>query len=244
MDGIFKKPLVKTVNDDYKQTENDGTIRTETATVVPSSPSSVSDSSDDGTMTRMMNDSRIPWKTANMLWFSGLRGAVSYALVKTFPKTGNENTFVVTTMLIVLVTTFVFGGGTETALKALNIQVNVDEQEYLKSVERKKLLGDGWLGRFEAYRVRAWVLRDFAKVQKQEEQPLSANSSSGASRRQEESASHKEFQDQETGGETRQANDDGSYHEPVEMTEHDHMSVAAAITSKKTRKTQLYDFGQ
>jgi hypothetical protein len=66
------------------------------------------------------------------------------------------------------VTTFV--GGTETALKALNTEVNVDEEEYLKSVERKTLLGDGLLGRFEAYRVCAWVLGDFEKVQKQEEE--------------------------------------------------------------------------
>jgi hypothetical protein len=42
------------------------------------------------------------------------------------------------------------------------------------------------------------------------------------------------------------------YHEPVEMTEHDHMSVAAAAAAntsgrmkkRRTSKTQLYDFGQ
>jgi NhaP-type Na+/H+ or K+/H+ antiporter len=277
MDGVFKKPLVKTktkkqatittLNDEdyYKQTDKDGNIiRTEKATTtttitVPSSPASVSGSSstndDETAKLTMTDDARIPWKTANMLWFSGLRGAVSYALVKTFPQTGNEHCFVVTTMLIVLVTTFVFGGGTETALNALHIEMNVDEQEYLKTVERKKLLGNGWLGRFEAYQVRAWVLRDFEKVQKQEEQPLSANGSgSGASSRS------ADDDDSETGAaaaaavEKRQDSHDDSmlYHEPVEMTEHDHMSVAAAAanTSSKmkkrrtTSKTQLYDFGQ
>jgi NhaP-type Na+/H+ or K+/H+ antiporter len=269
MDGVFKKPLVKTskkkqatittLNDEdyYKPTDVDGNIiptetTTATSIAVPSSPPSVSASSssdDDATTIKMTDDAHIPWKTANMLWFSGLRGAVSYALVKTFPQTGNEHCFVVTTMLIVLVTTFVFGGGTETALNALHIEMNVDEQEYLKTVERKKLLGNGWLGRFEAYQVRAWVLRDFEKVQKQEEQPLSASGCGTGSRGNDD--------DREAGAvekpqDSSHEDDSMLYHEPFEMTEHDHMSVAAAAAAntsgrmkkRRTSKTQLYDFGQ
>ena len=114
---------------------------------------------EDTTVTRA--SSKIPWKTAHMLWFSGLRGAVSYALVRTFPEsTGNQNIFIVTTVMIVMLTTFVLGGSTEYALQALDIPVNVDEAEYLKSLPPKRLLA-GWLGRFENYKLRSWVIRDF-----------------------------------------------------------------------------------
>ena len=107
--------------------------------------------------------SKIPWRTAHMLWFSGLRGAVSYALVRTFPQsTGNHNVFVVTTIFVVMITTFVLGGTTELALQTLNIPVNVDEAQYLQSLPSKKLLG-GWLGRYEANKVRSWVIRDFER---------------------------------------------------------------------------------
>jgi len=106
--------------------------------------------------------SKIPWRTAHMLWFSGLRGAVSYALVRTFPNTnGNQNIFVVTTIFVVMVTTFLLGGSTEWALQQLDIPVDVDETEYFKSLPQKKLL-TGWLGRFENYRLRSWVIRDFS----------------------------------------------------------------------------------
>ena len=95
-----------------------------------------------------------------MLWFSGLRGAVSYALVRTFPQTGNEQIFIVTTVMIVLLTTFVLGGSTEWALRKLDIPVGVDEVEYLRSLRQKRLLF-GWLHRFESSTLRSWVIRDF-----------------------------------------------------------------------------------
>lgn len=116
---------------------------------------------DKAVTTTTLPSSKIPWRTAHMLWFSGLRGAVSYALVRTFPQsTGNHNIFVVTTIFIVMITTFVLGGTTELALQTLKIPVNVDEAKYLQSLPPKKLLG-GWLGRFESYKVRSWVIRDF-----------------------------------------------------------------------------------
>eukprot|EP00977_Amphora_coffeiformis_P026555 scaffold27769_cov176-Amphora_coffeaeformis.AAC.6 len=105
--------------------------------------------------------SKIPWRTAHMLWFSGLRGAVSYALVRTFPNTnGNQNIFVVATIFVVMVTTFLLGGSTELVLQQLAIPIDVDEAKYFKSLPQKKLL-TGWLGRFENYQLRSWVIRDF-----------------------------------------------------------------------------------
>ena len=110
----------------------------------------------------VINDHKIPWKTAHMLWFSGLRGAVSYALVRTFPDTGNQTSFALTTMLIVLLTTFLLGGTTEIVLNFLGISVNVDEVQYMESIHRRKLLS-GRFHRFETYQLRRWVIRDFTK---------------------------------------------------------------------------------
>jgi len=108
-----------------------------------------------------IDDTKIPWSKANMLWFSGLRGAVSYALVRTFPDTGNKEIFIVTTIMIVLLTTFVFGGSTEWALGRLGVPVGVDEAEYLRSVRQRRLLV-GWLHQFESTTLRGWVIRDFS----------------------------------------------------------------------------------
>ncbi|KAI2510164.1 potassium:proton antiporter [Fragilaria crotonensis] len=86
-------------------------------------------------------DLKIRWKTAHMLWFSGLRGAVAYACVRSFPDTFNHQTeFVVVTMAIVLVTVFLLGGATELLLNYLNIEMNVDEDRYMESSPNARLL--------------------------------------------------------------------------------------------------------
>jgi sodium/hydrogen exchanger 8 len=108
----------------------------------------------------LVNDIKIPMNFTHMLWYSGLRGAVSYALVRTFPDTPNRNVFVVTTMMIVLITTFFLGGTTEAALQYLSIPMEMDEEKYMASLRKKRLLS-ACLGRAER-RVRGWVLRDEA----------------------------------------------------------------------------------
>jgi sodium/hydrogen exchanger 8 len=108
----------------------------------------------------LVNDIKIPMNFTHMLWYSGLRGAVSYALVRTFPDTPNRNIFVVTTMMIVLVTTFFLGGSTEAALQYLSIPMEMDEEKYMTSLRKKHLLS-ARLGRAER-RVRGFVLRDEA----------------------------------------------------------------------------------
>ena len=57
----------------------------------------------------------------HMLWFSGLRGAIAFALSLSFP--GNNKTEIVTTtMAIVLLSVFIMGGGTIKALDVLGIK--------------------------------------------------------------------------------------------------------------------------
>lgn len=79
-------------------------------------------------------DMKIQPQTSHMVWFSGLRGAVAYACVRSFPDTfHHEREFTSTTMMIVLITVFVMGGATEAVLKLLNIEMNVNEEEYMKA---------------------------------------------------------------------------------------------------------------
>ena len=82
-------------------------------------------------------DLKISMNTAHMLWFSGLRGAVAYACVRSFPDTfHHDDEFTVTTMVIVLVTVFGLGSTTEAALNCLRIEMNVDEDRYMEAWHR------------------------------------------------------------------------------------------------------------
>jgi sodium/hydrogen exchanger 8 len=82
---------------------------------------------------RKERDLKINTKTAHMLWFSGLRGAVAYACVRSFPNTFSHQTeFVMTTMAIILVTVFLLGGTTTFVLNHLGIDMNVNEEEYME----------------------------------------------------------------------------------------------------------------
>ena len=74
------------------------------------------------------DDLRIAPNTAHMVWFSGLRGAVAYACVRSFPDTfGHADEFTMTTMIVVLVSVFGLGSTTECMLNLLQIRMNVDE---------------------------------------------------------------------------------------------------------------------
>jgi NhaP-type Na+/H+ or K+/H+ antiporter len=79
------------------------------------------------------DDLEISWNTAHMLWFSGLRGAVAYACVRSFPDTfHHQEIFTVTTMCIVLVTVFGLGSTTESTLNLLRIEMDVNEDQYME----------------------------------------------------------------------------------------------------------------
>lgn len=94
--------------------------------------SSLSAVSDQSLTPRVRRDLTISSKTAHMLCFSGLRGAVAYACVRSFPDTfGHQTEFIGTTMVIVLVTVFVFGSTTGAMLNWLKIDVDVDEEQYM-----------------------------------------------------------------------------------------------------------------
>jgi NhaP-type Na+/H+ or K+/H+ antiporter len=88
---------------------------------------------------RVRRDLKISSKTAHMLCFSGLRGAVAYACVRSFPNTfGHQTQFVGTTMVIILVTVFFLGSTTGTMLNWLEIAMNVDEERYMDNWHQER----------------------------------------------------------------------------------------------------------
>merc|ERR1711988_1358947 len=64
---------------------------------------------------------------------------VAYACARSFPNTyGHQKEFIVTTMVIVLVTVFVFGCTTEYLLDHLQIETNVDEEQYMMKQQQQQ----------------------------------------------------------------------------------------------------------
>jgi hypothetical protein len=86
-------------------------------------------------------DLRISKSMMHVLWFAGLRGAVAYACVRKFPNLyGHADEFTAATMVIVLVTIIIMGGATEHVLRFLNIQMEIDEEEYMRIWREKRRL--------------------------------------------------------------------------------------------------------
>ncbi|KAL3912607.1 MAG: hypothetical protein SGILL_006815, partial [Bacillariaceae sp.] len=106
-------------------------------------------------------DLKIRWNTVNMLWFSGLRGAVAYACVRTFPDNlGHQKDFAMTTMAVVLITVFLLGTTTELALSWFKIDVGVDEKKYMQAYVREPIVSNG-ITNFERRYIKPCVIRDF-----------------------------------------------------------------------------------
>ncbi|XP_072264009.1 sodium/hydrogen exchanger 9 [Pyxicephalus adspersus] len=75
---------------------------------------------------------RIPWNFQHMMMFSGLRGAIAFALAIRDTDTQPKQIMFTTTLLIVFFTVWVFGGGTTPMLTWLQIRVGVDPDQDLK----------------------------------------------------------------------------------------------------------------
>jgi sodium/hydrogen exchanger 8 len=98
-------------------------------------------------------DKTIPVNFMHMLWFVGLRGAVAYACACHFPDIyGHNDEFVAATMVIVLVTIIIMGGGTEPLMDHLKIRTGVDEKEYMRHWHAQRKL-KGRFHQFGTYRI-------------------------------------------------------------------------------------------
>jgi len=123
------------------------------------------------------SEQKILMKTAHMLWFSGLRGAVAYACAKTFPDVyGSQGPMVVTTMSIVLLTVFFLGGATEWALAKLVIEMNVDEDALLASEKRDSPKEMGFLDKMDRKYFRPMLIRDWVNSDENSTSPTRISS--------------------------------------------------------------------
>ena len=87
------------------------------------------------------------------LWFAGLRGAVAYACARDFPDVyGHRNEFINATMVIVIITIVIMGGATEPLMDRLGIQINVDNDEYMRAWHQKTKLKGRFL-HFGMYKI-------------------------------------------------------------------------------------------
>jgi NhaP-type Na+/H+ or K+/H+ antiporter len=110
-------------------------------------------------MTR--KDLKIRSNTCAMVWYSGLRGAVSYACSRSFPDESKYKLdFIMTTMALVVITVFMLGGTTELALSFLRIDVGVDEDTYMRESLKEPLVSNK-VTDFEQRHVFPRVVRDY-----------------------------------------------------------------------------------
>ncbi|XP_005366748.1 sodium/hydrogen exchanger 9 [Microtus ochrogaster] len=75
---------------------------------------------------------KIPWNFQHMMMFSGLRGAIAFALAIRNTESQPKQMMFTTTLLLVFFTVWVFGGGTTPMLTWLQIRVGVDTDDSLK----------------------------------------------------------------------------------------------------------------
>jgi NhaP-type Na+/H+ or K+/H+ antiporter len=197
--SVVSNPVNET--DQYRMVGND-----ETGLSSPSMDTSLTP--------QVRQDLKIHNKTAHMLWFSGLRGAVAYACVRSFPDTfGHQNGFIITTMVIVLVTVFALGGTTEMVLNRLEIESNVDEDGYMEDWHRQRSSNPMVLA-FEAFLYKHFVRSDTSDTPNAKSTKVSGDDASVQS----------------------------DYQMHVEVTESQHLDKVIDMGFPK-RKESLFDYG-
>eukprot|EP00041_Stephanoeca_diplocostata_P029057 m.847771 g.847771 ORF g.847771 m.847771 type:complete len:614 (-) comp23486_c0_seq5:2231-4072(-) len=78
---------------------------------------------------RRKGQAAIPMSFQHCLWFAGLRGAIAFALAMRNTSTVGRRMILSTTLVIVLSTVVIFGGGTMSVLQKLKIRVGVKDDD-------------------------------------------------------------------------------------------------------------------
>lgn len=186
-------------------------------------------------------DMKIQPQTAHMVWFSGLRGAVAYACVRSFPDTfHHEREFTSTTMMIVLITVFCMGGATEAVLQWLNIEMNVNEEEYMKAWQQSEQApAPGFWTYLDKRFVQQYVIRDHDTA------ASSLESLSSLPTVAKNSPVHAKQQTLQRHG--HNSSDRVLPTLSIEMTESNHydtlQEMGIPVPSPARRKTSLFDYG-
>ncbi|XP_078522555.1 sodium/hydrogen exchanger 9 [Lissotriton helveticus] len=100
---------------------------------------------------------KIPWNFQHMMMFSGLRGAIAFALAIRDTDSQPKQMMFTTTLLIVFFTVWVFGGGTTPMLTWLKIRVGVDPDEDIKGATEHQ--GPESTSRSSTKAESAWLFR-------------------------------------------------------------------------------------
>ena len=86
-------------------------------------------------------DKTIQTSFMHVLWFAGLRGAVAYACARDFPEVfGHNDEFIAATVVIVFATIIFMGGATEHLLRILEIELDVNVDEYMEEWKKQRQL--------------------------------------------------------------------------------------------------------
>jgi hypothetical protein len=111
--------------------------------------------------TRKHSDGMIEKNKQNMLWFAGLRGAVAFACAQVFPDAKNHReAFLVTTMVIVLLTVFTMGSATVPVLKYLEIEIGVDHDGFAAPAPSARTM---WCVELDRKYMQRWFTRQGAR---------------------------------------------------------------------------------
>merc|ERR1719195_2597856 len=75
---------------------------------------------------RREKENKLSWKELEMMWFSGLRGPVAFALAyriseKAIPDEEDRKTIITSTLLIIWITSFILGGLSTKTLQCLDL---------------------------------------------------------------------------------------------------------------------------
>ena len=88
-------------------------------------------------ITNQFRTKKISFKVQFVLWFSGLRGIISFALALNVPG-ADHDVIAAATLLIVLATIIIFGGGTVPTLRALNMIEDKDKVYISKAANERE----------------------------------------------------------------------------------------------------------
>lgn len=147
--GIY--PVAWLYNLSLKELNEDGSFddqSTASATTFGSTESNNNNKSSPGRKKRKKRktpmkrkDKQIPANFMHIIWFAGLRGAVAYACVREFPDLyGHNDEFIAATVVIVAVSIIVMGGATEHLLRYLEIEMGVNEDDYMEDWHKQRQL--------------------------------------------------------------------------------------------------------
>uniref|UniRef100_A0A8C2NG47 Sodium/hydrogen exchanger n=1 Tax=Capra hircus TaxID=9925 RepID=A0A8C2NG47_CAPHI len=100
----------------------------------------------------------IPWNFQHMMMFSGLRGAIAFALAIRSTESQPKQMMFTTTLLLVFFTVWIFGGGTTPMLTWLQIRVGVDLDEDQKEEPSSHQEANN-LGKSTTKSESAWLFR-------------------------------------------------------------------------------------